>query len=55
MLGNKIVVGLRSKKHWLNVVPAVQNVPFLRNFQNPHSSVGNMGEGLFERIMQALR
>jgi hypothetical protein len=43
MLGSKIVVGMRSKKHWLNVVPAMQNVPFLKNPQNPHISPANTG------------
>jgi len=31
MLGSQIVVGMHSKKHWLNVEPDVQNVPFLKN------------------------
>jgi hypothetical protein len=55
MLASKVVVGMRSKKHWLNVVPAVENVSFLKNSQNPHISVGNMGTELFERIVEALR
>jgi hypothetical protein len=55
MLGNKIVVGMRSKKHWLNIVPAVQNIPFLKNPQNPHISVGNMGSELFDKVVEALR
>ena len=42
MLESKIVVGMRSKKHWLNVVPAVQNVPFVKNPQNPHISPANI-------------
>jgi hypothetical protein len=55
MLGSKIVVGMRSKKHWLNVIPAPQNVPFLTNPQNPHISPANTGVDLFERIVEALR
>lgn len=55
MLERKIVVGLRSKKHWLNAVSAVQNVPFLKNPQNPHISPANTGTELFDRIVQALR
>jgi hypothetical protein len=55
MLAGKIVVGMRSKSHWLNAVPAVQNIPFLKNPQNPHISVGNMGTELFEKIVEALR
>ena len=55
MLGNRIVVGMRSKKHWLNAVPAVQTVPFLKNPQNPHISPANTGTELFDRIVEALR
>ncbi len=55
MLRSKIVVGMRSKKHWLNVVPEVQNVPFLANPQNPHISPANTGTELFDRIVEALR
>jgi hypothetical protein len=55
MLGNKIVVGMRSKKHWLAVDSRVQQVPFLKNPQNPHISVGNMGKELFDRVVDALR
>jgi hypothetical protein len=55
MLEGKIVVGMRSKKHWLNVVPTVQNVPFLKNPQNPHISPANTGAELFDRIVEALR
>ena len=55
MLGSKIVVGMRSKKHWVNVLPAVQNIPFLKNPQNPHISPANAGADLFDRIIEALR
>jgi hypothetical protein len=55
MLGCKIVVGMRSKKHWLNAVQAVQNIPFLKNPQNPHISPANTGAELFDRIVEALR
>jgi hypothetical protein len=54
MLGNKIVVGMRSKKHWLAVDERVQEVPFLKNPQNPHLSVGNMGKELFDHVVDAL-
>jgi len=46
---------MRSKKHWLNVDQRVQDVPFLKNPQNPHISVGNMGKELFDRVVDALR
>jgi len=52
MLRSKIVVSMRSRKHWLNVVSAVQNVPFLKN---PHISPANTGADLFDRIIEALR
>jgi len=55
MLANRIVVGMRSKKQWLNVVPAVENVPFLKNHQNPHISPDNANAELFDRIVEALR
>jgi len=55
MLESKIVVGMRSKKFWLNVVPAVRDVPFLKNPRNPHISPTNTGTELFDRIVKALR
>jgi len=55
MLESKIVVGMRSKKQWTNVVPEVEGVPFLKNPQNPHISAGNMGTELFQKIVEALR
>lgn len=55
MLASKVVVGMRSKKHWLKAVPAVQNVPFLKNPRNPHISPANTGAELFQRIVEALR
>lgn len=55
MMGSKIVVGMRSKKHWLKVVPAVLGVPFLNSPQNPHISPDNSDAELFDRIVEALR
>lgn len=55
MLESKIVVGMRSKRHWTNAIPAVQDFPFLKNPQNPQISPGNMVAELFERIVEALR
>ena len=55
MLGSKIVVGMRSKKHWLMVDERVEDIPFLKNPQNPHISPANTGVELFERIIEALR
>jgi hypothetical protein len=55
MLRSKVVVGMRSKQHWLKAVPAMQNVPFLKNPRNPHISPANTGTELFDRIVEALR
>jgi hypothetical protein len=55
MLGSKIAVRMRSKKHWLAVDDRVQEVPFLKNPQNPHISVENMGKVLFDRVVSALQ
>jgi len=55
MMKSKIVVGMRSKKHWLNVIPAAQAIPFLANPQNPHISPANTGAELFDCIVEALR
>ncbi len=55
MLGSKIVVGMRSKKQWLMVDERVEDVPFLKNPQNPHISPANTPVELFERIIEALR
>jgi hypothetical protein len=45
MLRSKIVVGMRSRKHWLNVVPAVQNVfastSVLRDLVDQHRDLGH--------------
>jgi len=49
-----IVLGMRSEKHWKSLVPALRDVPFLRNPQNPSVSRGNMDEGLFEKILKSL-
>lgn len=55
MLESKIVIGMRSKNFWLNAALTVQNVPFLKNPQNPHISPANAGAELFDRIVEALR
>lgn len=51
----RIVIGMRSKRYWLNVDQRIQDVPFLKNPQNPHISVANAGKELFEQIVEALR
>jgi hypothetical protein len=55
LLRSKIVVGMRSKKHWVNALPAVQSVPFLKNPQNPQISAANTGAELFDRIVETIR
>jgi hypothetical protein len=47
-----ILLGMRSKSHWLSSDSAFQSVPFLKNNQRPFISRGNMDESLFESIMR---
>jgi hypothetical protein len=48
-------VGMRSMDHWVSADRWFGNVPFLKNRQRPWISRGNMDEGLFDRIVEALR
>ena len=49
-----IVLGMRSKAHWLSSDAGFYSVPFLKNKQRPFISKGNMDEGLFEKILELL-
>jgi hypothetical protein len=49
-----IVLGMRSRSHWLSSDPAFHNVSFLRNKQRPFISRGNMDEGLFDSILKLI-
>jgi len=55
MLKNRVVVGMRAQKRWMEVDSGFQNVPFLKNPRNCHVSPANAGEDVFERIVEALR
>ncbi len=48
-------VGMRSMDHWVKADRWFGSVPFLKNRQRPWISRGNMDEGLFDRIVEALR
>jgi hypothetical protein len=48
-------VGMRSMDHWMGADRWFGNVPFLKNRQRPWISRGNMDEGLFDRIVEALK
>lgn len=52
---NKLIVGMRSKKHWVEVDPRFSKVPFLSCPENPCVSIAQTGEQLFERIAEAFR
>jgi hypothetical protein len=50
-----VVVGMRSKDHWVNAFQAFEQVPFLINRQRPYITEGNMAGDLFRKIVEALR
>jgi hypothetical protein len=52
---NLIVVGMRSRKRWVNVDSRFSEVPFLSSPRNPTVSIRSMGQQLFERIVEAFR
>jgi hypothetical protein len=52
---NLIVVGMRSRKRWVNVDSRFGEVPFLSSPQNPTVSIRSTGKELFERLLEALR
>jgi hypothetical protein len=52
---NLIVVGMRSRKRWVNVDSRFSEVPFLSSPQNPTVSIRSTGKELFERIVEAFR
>jgi hypothetical protein len=55
LAGKVLVVGMRSKRRWLNALPARQNVPFLKNPRNPYISPANTSADFFEQIVECLR
>lgn len=50
-----IVLGMRSRAHWLNVIPAFKDIPFLFNKQRPFITRGNMVGTLFDDIVALLK
>jgi hypothetical protein len=51
----KLVVGMRSKKRWIEVDRRFEKVPFLKNPQCGYISRGNTEDDLFARIVEALK
>ena len=52
---NKLIVGMRSKKRWVEVDQRFGGVPFLNSPQNPCISIRNCGEDLFKGIVKAFQ
>lgn len=50
-----VVIGMRSRNHWIGVNPEFEKVRFLINKHRPFVSRGNMEGGLFEQILEVLR
>lgn len=48
------VVGTRSNGRWLSASSEFGRVPFLRNARQPWITRGNMGPGVFDRLVTAL-
>jgi hypothetical protein len=40
------VIGTRSEEHWLNVDAEFRRAPFLKNYQRPWITRGNMDSGV---------
>lgn len=55
MLGNKLVVRMRSRSLWTKVDPKLGAARSLRNPQCGHVTRGNTDGGLFDEIVAALR
>ncbi len=47
----KLVIGMRSKKHWGAAHPELVTAPFLKNPQSGFVTRGNMQDDLFDRIV----
>jgi hypothetical protein len=52
---NKLVVGMRSKRKWVEADKRFGEVPFLKNPQCGHISRNNTVGNLFDRIVEALK
>jgi hypothetical protein len=49
------VIGMRSREHWMQVHPSFAAIPFLANKQSPWLTRANMGEQVFNRVLDSLR
>jgi hypothetical protein len=49
-----VMVGMRSRDHWMNADSVFGQVPFLKNNQRPYITKGNMAPDLYGQIMEAL-
>lgn len=55
MLDKKLVVRMRSRKHWAEVDPRFGRIPSLKNPQCGYISSGNCEGDLFEQIVKAMQ
>jgi hypothetical protein len=55
MLDKKLVIRMRSKKHWVGVDQRFGEIPSLKNPQCGYISRGNTEGNLFDRMVEALR
>ncbi len=55
LLEKKLVIGMRSKRRWLEVDQRFGNIPFLKNPQCGSISRGNTETGIFDEIVRAIR
>jgi hypothetical protein len=55
MRSGPLVIGMRSRGNWLEVDRGFAEVPFLTYPRIGYISRGNMGEGLFDKIVNVLR
>ena len=50
-----LVIGMRSREHWVQVHPSFATTPFLVNKQSPWLTRRNMDEQIYDRVLDALR
>jgi hypothetical protein len=49
------VIGMRSREHWLQVHPSFAAIPLLANKQSPWLTRVNMGEQIYNQVLDILR
>jgi hypothetical protein len=49
------IIGMRSRKHWVQVHPSFAAIPFLTNKFSPWLTRRNMDERIYNRVLDALR